>query len=482
MKQLQRTSPFHQGLLALIILILGLTSCTGTTTPSVNVPSATLEPSIEPSATKNAANPVTATPEVLPSEPTPDPLIDDPENLEGETVRLLHAWAGPTASTLADVAREFSLTNPWGIWVEVEAFGSEDLLLGALQSDLEAGTPPSLVAVHPALLNNLESTYATANLSAYFEDQTWGYTPEEQADWQPLFLESMIKDGDLTGLPIAPSASVLFYNQSWGEELGFSEPPRTQDSFREVNCEATNFNLNNVSEDDDGTGGWLMNFDPIVLLSWYHAHGGAWEEDQMPLFNNETGIAAFGGLKALYDQGCIWIGRRSEPYQYFADRIALMYAGTLDQIPTQKGWMELSENNDNWSVVGFPGPEEETMLMDGPSLYITESSSEAQLAAWLFAKHLLNPKTEASLIESAFTIPVRKSTMGYLDEFAGTYPQWAQGVALLEKAGLAPKSDEWEIGQWVLQDAIYQSMLREADQLPGILEELDVMIEEVTGD
>ncbi len=82
MKQLQRTSPFHQGLLALIILILGLTSCTGTTTPSVNVPSATLEPSIEPSATKNAANPVTATLR-LPSEPTPDPLIDDPENLEG---------------------------------------------------------------------------------------------------------------------------------------------------------------------------------------------------------------------------------------------------------------------------------------------------------------------------------------------------------------------------------------------------------------
>jgi hypothetical protein len=111
--------------------------------------------------------------------------------------------------------------------------------LNALQSDLGAGYSPGIVAVHPSRLDNLEEPLATIDLSAYFDDPTWGFSSEEAADFVPVFLNSFRTDEMLHALPIVPSAMVLFYNQTWGEELGFSEPPRTEANFTAVNCAST---------------------------------------------------------------------------------------------------------------------------------------------------------------------------------------------------------------------------------------------------
>lgn len=482
MKKTYKPSIHLQGILLLGVVALAITSCAGTPSPTPNTLSEATNPTIEPSVTENIAPTATETAEVTPNDPPPNPLIENPEDLDGVTVRLMHPWPSATATTLEDIARQFSLNNPWGIWVEVDAYGNEALLLSALQSELQAGNSPEIVAVHPSRLDNLEESFATIDLLAYFEDPTWGFSSEEAEDFVPIFLDSFTTDEMLHALPIAPTAMVLFYNQTWGEELGFTEPPRTETSFTEVNCAATQFNLGDENVENNGTGGWLMNFDPVVLLSWYNAFGGVWDDSQVPEFSNETGTTAFGSLKSIYDQGCIWIGRRSEPYQYFTDRIALMYAGTLDQIETQTGWMENAENDDQWLVTAFPGPIGETIMVDSPGLFIPESSPAQQMAAWLFAKHLLSLEAQAALIESSFALPVRQSTIDLLGDFIETYPQWAQAVDLVENASMLPTSDEWEQGQWVLQDAIYQIMVREADQLPSILEELDQMIKEVVGD
>ena len=482
MKKSNRHSKLLEGILLLGVVALTITSCMGTPSPTPNTPSETSNPTIEPTATENIVPTATNTDEVTPDGPTPDPLIDNPGDLDGVTVRLMHPWPSETAMILEEISRQFSLTNPWGIWVEVDAYGNEALLLSALQSDLQAGNPPGLIAVHPSRLDNLEEPFTTIDLSAYFDDPTWGFSSDDAEEFVPVFLDSFTTDDVLHALPIAPSAMVLFYNQTWGEELGFTEPPRTVASFTEVNCAATQFNLGDENMENDGTGGWLMNFDPAVLLSWYHTFGGVWDNSQVPEFSDQTGTTAFGSLKSMYDQGCIWIGRISEPYQYFADRIALMYAGTLDQIEMQAGWMDNAANQDLWIATAFPGPAGETIMMESHGLFIPESSPAQQMAAWLFAKHLLSSEAQVALIESSFMLPVRSSTVDLLGEFTETYPQWAQAVDLIENGTLLPTSDEWEEGQWVLQDAIYQVVVREADQLPLILEELDWMIEEVLGD
>jgi len=263
--------------------------------------------------------------------------------------------------------------------------------------------------------------------------------------------------------------------------LGYSSQPENIVEFRQQVCAATFANLDDEIMDNDGTGGFPRNFDPQVLASWYHAFDGQLPSMGRLQFNTEAGSQAFGFLKSVDKEGCIWIHRQPEPFWYFANRYALIYAGTLDQIPIQMGWMNASQNKDQWVVTGFPGPDREVMLIDGPGLMVTADAPEKQLAAWLFARHLLEPEIQAQLVESLITLPVRKSAESLLAEFGEIYPQWAQAVSMMEIAEPLPASNEWGISQWVLQDAVIRLVEVEEDQTDLILEELDAMIDELEG-
>ena len=120
-----------------------------------------------------------------------------------------------------------------------------------------------------------------------------------------------------------------------------------------------------------------------------------------------------------------------------------MYAGTLDQIPYQAGWMASSGSTDSWTVTGFPGPDGEVMLVDSPGLMVTADTPEKQMAAWLFARYLLSPEVQAELVQSGFSLPVRESAMSLLSGFASQYPQWSQAVEMMDIARPVPISSGW---------------------------------------
>ena len=420
----------------------------------------------------------TSTLEITPVEHSPTSLPVELEDLSGVAIRFVHPWAGETGKILEDIATQFSLTNSWGIWVDVEAFGSESLLLDSLQPDIESGDAPGLIVLHPYHLAALEGEYYSINLSDYFKDPEWGFDAEAQADIPQLLIDQFTIDGNLIALPIAPQATVLFYNHSWAQALSYSASPENEADFRELACAATFANLADETRENDGTGGWLMNLAPNVLVSWYHAFEGSLSNDSTPKFDNNPARSAFSYIKSTYDEGCFWVGRQAEPYYYFANRYALVYAGTLDQIPAQIGWMDVAGNQDEWQVMGFPGPAGESGMIDGPGLMITADEFPNQMAAWLFARHLLEPAQQAEIVRSLWTIPVRRSAMALLDDFSETYPQWAQGVDLMDSADPLPVSQEWGVVQWFLQDAINRLIISESNDTNIIMKELDLMIEE----
>jgi len=420
----------------------------------------------------------TPTPETTPAEQSPTALPVDSEDLSGVAIRFVHPWAGEAGKVLEDIATQFSLSNPWGIWVDVEAFGSERLLLDSLESDIETGDAPSLIVLHPYHLAVLEGEYFSINLSDYFEDPEWGFDAEAQADISPILIDQFIVDGNLIALPIAPQATVLFYNHSWAQDLSYSASPENEAEFRELACAATFANLADENRENDGTGGWLVNLAPNVLASWHQAFDGSLSNDTTPKFDNEPARSAFSYIKSTYDEGCFWVGRQAEPYYYFANRYTLVYAGTLDQIPAQMGWMDVAGNQDEWQVMGFPGPAGESVMIDGPGLMITADELPNQMAAWLFARHLLEPAQQAEIARSLLTIPVRRSAMALLEDFSETYPQWAQGLDLMDTADPLPISQEWGVVQWFLQDAINRLIISEKNDTDIILEELDLMIED----
>ena len=383
------------------------------------------------------------------------------------------------ADALAAAASRFSLTNEWDIWVDVETTGSDAALLDSLEADIDGDSLPGLIASYPYALAELDGQYFSVNLTDYFYNPEWGFSPEAQADIPTVFLEQFTDEGHLAALPVAPQATVLFYNQTWGGALGFAGLPEDAESFAEQSCAAVFSNYDDENEDNDGTGGWVINQNPDVLASWYAAFDGELPISGEISFNTEGGADALAYLKGTYTKGCIWLGRRPEPYFYFANRYALMFAGTLDQIPYQTGWMASSGSSDEWTVMGFPGPDGDVMLVDSPGLMVTADTPENQMAAWLFARYLLSPEVQAELVQTGFSLPVRESTLGLLAYFADQYPQWAQAVELMDIARPIPISSGWGIGQWVLQDGFYRLLQGDIDDLPTILEEVDALVAEL---
>ena len=476
----RRKTPLHQiGLLLLLSAILLVNGCSPPIQPTEDTPTRTLTATIEPTETevptrtptKNSALTPTAVPEIAIRE----------EDLAGITVQFLHPWGGRADGVIEEIAKKFSLTNPWKIWVNAEAYGSESALAENLASNLDDGNAPELITLHPAQLVGIGDSLAPIDLSLYINDPQWGFDAEAVGDIPEIFLEQFTVEGSLSALPIAPQATVLFYNQTWAEELGYDGPPMTEGSFRRQTCDATFANLADEREENDGLGGYIRNLDPGTLAGWYAAFGGSLPAFEPPNFNNDAGRDAFGFLKEVDLEGCIWVKRQPDPYLYFANRNAILYAGTLDQIPVQMGWMDGAGSQDAWEIIGFPGPDGSRVVIDGPGLMITAESSEEQLAAWLFAQHLLSPEVQAELVQALFTLPVRLSALDDLDDFTEVYPQWEQGFDLLDSAQALPISAEWDYARWILQDGITQLLNSEEGEVGEILGEVDAMIAEFDG-
>ena len=460
-----------RAILILFVVLIAIASCTPEVVPEVAEPTFTATQARTPSQTATAKPPtatVTATQSV-------DTMGVDPKDLQGTLVRFAHPWVGIPADTLEAIAGEFSRSNPWGIKVEVDPHGGETALMESIIHMEVSDVLPDVIAAPVYLRSSLGEDKSLVDLGFYFNDPEWGFSLAEREDTLTLFLEPFEIDGQIIAMPFVPQATVLFYNRSWAMDLGFSGAPRDLDSFTRQNCDATFANW----QDDDkvgGTGGWAINLDPRVLAGWYYAFGGVVPEDEIPLFNNQAGKESFGYLWDIKSQGCIWFALEPDHHAYFAKRLALMYAGQLDQIATQTGWMNTVGNDDEWEVIGFPGPEGELILVESPGLMITASTPEQELATWLFIKHLLEPEIQAQLVESLFTLPVRRSAMKFLTNFVEEYPQWAQGAALMESARALPASEDWEIAQWLLQDAANRILQDESGNVTLYLEQLDEKI------
>jgi multiple sugar transport system substrate-binding protein len=462
--------------LVLLSLVLILTACT---TPEQIPITETPE-----AVTSTPTVTFTPTPEAPTATPLPPVhLTVAQEDLAGVVVQFVHPWTGEMADEIAAAAAAFSLSNPWDIWVEAEAPGGEGIMLDYLQKRLSVGEMPGLVASDPASLAALDGHYFSVNLMDYYLHPEWGMDQQTRDDILDVFLAPFMQDGRLAALPVAPQATVLYINQTWAESLGVSMNPADETAFRETACAAAYANNADGDEENDGTGGWLVQYEPLTFASWYRAFGGSLPLDSTPVFNTPEGEAAFGYLKSGYDQGCFWAGRRPEPYFYFANRNAIMYAGTLQDIPVQTAWMAEMESADRWSVMGFPGLAGETMLVGGPGLVVTADTPANQMAAWLFAKYLLEPDVQADLARSGMTLPVRGSAAGQLDDLAALYPQWTQALALLDRAEAIPATAGWEVAQWVLEDALWRLFQFEPAQvpeaLPEILNALDATINEL---
>ncbi len=396
---------------------------------------------------------------------------------------LWHPWMGDLESALQTEVEEFNQSNAWGLKVELRGFGGAAALADAFL-ETESKNLPDLLLSSPEGLIELESkTSALLDLRVLVEDREWGLTAEEIIDFLPGVWQSLEEEDQRLGMPILRNARLLIYNRTWAEELGFRDSPSTPVEVRAQVCAAMQANLtaNYILR---GTGGWLLDNDAYTLLGWLQAFGADYSEGYT--FNTSQGLAAFTYLHRLVDEDCTYrlSVARSEPYEAFATRRALIYTGTLVDLPMQAQVSQKLNSTDQWEAIPFPSLQGEgagIVPLFGQDVALVDGTHEHELGAWLFVRWLLLSRNQTALARSGGMIPVTQSGLRLLNISGLSLPQYRSVLRLANNFHPLHSGSEWAVARMVLEDSawqLYQPYTKEEDILT-ILEQLDAMVEEL---
>lgn len=446
-------------------------------TPALETPSDSAQSQEESSQSASGQGEAVTSPT---QSPTPEAIATtalnvDPNILRGQRVEFWHAWGGAGEAAVKALVDEFNASNEWGIVVVNHPHFGYDSLIEQVSAALEADSQVDLVVSYgyQALDPDLQ-----VDLRAYLLDPLWGLSAEDREDFTLLDLEAEPDPDTGFGLPAPRSAQLLYYNLSWGEELGFQGPPQSVEEFQEQACTAAQANTFDDDPSNDGSGGWIISTHYSAVAGWLHAFGAEFSlpEEKGYRFNTPEVREALTFLRELYVSGCSWLSENEFPEEEFASRKGLFSTGTLSGLPFQADAMERLSSADRWTVIPFPAQDGDPALpLYGPSYRILVSTPEKELATWLFLRWLLSPENESRLAAGTGAFPSRQSSLSLLAEGDGPSPQYLAALELLPYAHLEPSSPSWGQVRWAVSDSatqLYRSYF-ELEQLPAMLKLLD---------
>ncbi|MCD6284880.1 MAG: extracellular solute-binding protein [Anaerolineae bacterium] len=452
-------------------LLLSITAACGTATPEP-----TKAP--EPTATTAAAEKDEPVAEREPCGPATDgPLAGiDPR---GQTVTWWHNHSGSREEGLLGMIEEYNATNECGITIDAQNQGGYNDIRDKMNAGIQSGELPGLVVGY----QNDQAFYALANgladMNAYIADQTWGLSPADREDFYASFLEQGVQPafgGQRLGFPPNRSMEVLFYNQTWLEELGFAGPPTTPDDFEAMACAAAEAN-------GDGTGGYILRDDASAVAAWTMAFGGSilTEDGTHYAYDGDATKQAMAMLQRMYDNGCAYFFTEGYPNPEFAARRAIFTQGSTSGIRYYTGDMEAAENTDEWGVTAIPHTTADPVQnIYGGDIMIPQTTPETELAAWLFIKWFTSPEQQAQWDNISTYFPTRRSTADFinLDEYA---PQWVSALDLLPYGSYEPQLISYQGTRDAAQQAFNRIMQGGDidDTLSGLTEEGNMLQDEL---
>jgi multiple sugar transport system substrate-binding protein len=449
---------------------LDLPTVTGTSSPV---------PTLTPSPTLTLVPPTLT---LVPPTPTPlQPIRVDPASLRDLKIQVWHAFAGPAYDLFTSQAALFNASNEWGILVNPTGYGDYTSLLDAMNTALDSGQSPDLVAALPEQTLEWDTLGAVVDLNLYINAAQWGLANDTRADFPSVFWAQDNANGKQLGIPAQRSARFIFYNTTWAHELGFNSPPATADEFRQQACAANASFLLDKDVTNDGYGGWIVDTHWQTTYSWMLAFGGGVANGSTYGFRTTPNLASLQFVKGLFDSHCAWLSTEPTPFDSFARRSALFISGDLAGLPEEIESMARLKNSDEWMLIPFPGLQGSVVVAYGSSYSVLKSTPEKQLAAWLFARWLLSPESQSSWVEATGLFPLRNSVLDMIGPYRSASPQWDAAIGYLSQAQGVPQLASWRKVRYVLEDGmtvLFQTNLP-VDNLPSVLEEMDSMAQEL---
>lgn len=441
------------------MISLLLCTCSGGTAESAPTPTATAVP---------------ASPTPAPTE-TPDAYAAvDPS---GQTVVLWHTWNPESLAAFEQLVAGFNSQNEYGITVETRRFDTGAKLSRAVNAGLKDGALPNMAVGYASQYRGWQANgISLLDLAPLVDSPGFGLSPELIEDYYPAIWDSDVYGDNRYGLPALRYGQVLFYNQRWAQELGFSEAPTDTEEFRQQACAA-------AAANGDGTGGLILNHNASAMLVWLQAFGARIEvEGGGYYFNTGEVSQAFEFLADLYAQGCAWQPEAIYPNVEFATRKGLFYTASISGIPYQFDAMAEYGSRDLWTAIPFPAPAGQPAVnLYGSSYVIIETTPEADLAAWLFLKYLQQPQNQLPWLRANYAFALQKSLAMEFMAFSSVAPQLAGAMQLAEYGQNEPRQVSWSAVYGALEDAGEQLFTEDYDpqSLPLLLQDLQAAADEI---
>lgn len=410
----------------LMVFALVLSACAKTPTEEP----VTEEPAVEEPMEEATEEPMEEPTEAM-EEPTEEVVVEQP--LAGTVVQFWHVYSDAPGEGLQGLVDEFNATNEYGITVEALNQGNYSDVEDKFNAGIQSGDLPDVVMAYTNTLTDWYSVDSIMDLNPYINDSTYGMTADQLADLYPFLKDAgSTQDGAWIAYPMTQSANVLVYNFTWGEELGFANPPATSAELKDVVCAAAQENTAKGG-DFAGTGGLVYYPSATNFLHFLYAFGGNEINDAGDAydFTSQAAIDTAMYILDLKNEGCVW-QTESYPNPEQALRKAIITMSSTAGAPYYAAAFEDAGNTtDVWGWIPAAGPDG-TLAVDAfqQMLGVVPSTEDTQMASWLFVKWLTSPEIQARWVKISGYYGTQYSTETLLADYAAENPVWASGVQL----------------------------------------------------
>jgi ABC-type glycerol-3-phosphate transport system substrate-binding protein len=441
-------------------------SCTPVTIPTIQATVCAGESCLPP----------TLTPIVTPA-PTPTPIISLGETRQiasGKVISFWHSYPLSSSGVINILIDDFNANNPDAIKVVQRAFFTDDQLELALSDTNSAVDRPDVVMGETDLLFAMDAQKPLPDLVGYLSDPIIGLSGDQQKGIKVEYWDNLTRNGRLVGIPTQRDATILLYNQSWAESLGFNSPPVTFDDFIAQTKAAFDANIYHQEKTMRGTGGWLIDFHPETALAFM---GTNFEfNDQENVFSEPAILEMFTKLKEQENLGYAWLGKNGDPVPYFVNRQALFVSALSSELPEMIIHMKALKMTDEWTIIPYPQISDSgNEVSKGYSFGLTAETKEQQMAGWLFIQWMLKPERQAYIGANQFTIPMDQIASDQLADF-GYEPELLEALRIMtQNSEDIPVSSNWILASVILDDGFRQLFQPETtlEMIPAIVDEMN---------
>ena len=376
---------------------------------------------------------------------------EDYENVDpsGVTVNYWHQHTKSREEAINTIVDNFNKSNQWGITVNAGHQGHYGQIYEKMLTVVGTSEVPDIVVAY----QNQAADYYLAtgdglvDMRPLVNSAKWGLSSDELGDFYEGFLKQDIfpsLGGVRLGFPPKRSMELLYYNEDWLTELGYSGSPKTPEEFMDMACAATKQPFSKATTPESSVG-WLIDIDASTFASLTFAYGGDVFDKEAVQYTYDSPEAIKAGklLHELASNGCMktFTEKYANQSEYGAGN-SLFSIGSISGLKYYKSAVEKGANF-NWNVgpLGHSTPEPRQNLY-GASLSIGNSGDPKRaLASWLFMKHFTSPDQQAFWAEKSGYFPSRKSVASIMK----MSEQYKNGFSLLPYSMSEPSVPAYDV-------------------------------------